>query len=131
MLFSLLPYQPSLRAENHYSSTQNQNNELINSSSLKLNRLLFLEIKCRKASFLHWLFRSLGIAIGSKVFESDQNFKFSFYTFTFRTAFKNDKSLKMLLRQRKCSILTTKEWSYIIKGQWITQSICSWYSYRY
>ena len=31
------------------------------------------------------------------------------YIYIFRTVFKNDKSLKMLLRQIKCSILTIKE----------------------
>ena len=80
MLFSLLPWQPSLRVENPYLSTQNQNIKLINSSSFKSNRLLFLAIKSHKWSFPHWLLRALGIAIGVKILGSDQNFKFLFYS---------------------------------------------------
>ena len=52
-------------------SRQNQNIKLVNSSSFKSNRLLFLEIKCHKESCPHWLLRSLDIVIEAKVFESD------------------------------------------------------------
>ena len=65
------------QVENPYSSTQNI--KLINTASFKSNQSLFLKIKCHKRSFPHWLLRSLGIKIGTKAFESDQNFRFLLY----------------------------------------------------
>ena len=52
--------------------------KLIKSLGFKSNWLLFLEIKIHNGSFLHCLLTALGIAIGAS-FESDQNFKLSFY----------------------------------------------------
>ena len=76
MLFSLLLWQPSLRLKNAYSPTQKQNIKLVSSPNFKSRRLLFLELKIHKGSFPH--FKGLGIAIGAKVFQKDQNFDFSF-----------------------------------------------------
>ena len=70
---SLLPWQPSLRMENHYSSTQFQNIKLMELPSFKPNQLLYLQIKCHKRSFPQWLLRSFGVAIAVKVCKSDQN----------------------------------------------------------
>ena len=67
MLFSLILWQPPLRVKNLYSSTENQNINLINSPSFQWNWLLFLKIKCHKWYFPQWLLKSLGIAIRAKI----------------------------------------------------------------
>ena len=108
MLFSLLSCQPSLRAENHYSSTQNQNNELTNSLSLNLNRLFFLEKKMSQSVFSALVVQIIGHSNRDKRYWKRSKFQIIFYTFIFTTVFKTDKSLKMLLRQKKVLDLNVK-----------------------
>ena len=97
ILFSLLLWQLSLRVGNPYSFTQNQNINLINSPNFKSIWLLFLEIKCCKVSFPHWLLRPLDIAMGAKNFESNQNWVLIILLYFLKLCWKSLNKLNIIL----------------------------------